>query len=101
MSEILGIIQLIVWVVTIVGFYYKMRNDINLSNQKAKTDNENTLLQIKLANERIDKIEAESKVRWVNHDNAQKEHNQKLTKIVVDIGKICTDMEWVKNKLNK
>lgn len=109
MSEILGIIQLIAWIATIVGFYYKMRNDINLADvkttsdikaaaKKARTDNEATCVLIRLANERIEKIEQDRNNKWEQYGCDQKEQNNKLNEIVVGVKGIQTDMKWMKNK---
>lgn len=98
MQEILGIIQLIIWIVAAAGFYYKMRNDINMASTTAKTDNKATCLSIKLTNKRIDKIAEDRERKWGNYNNDQKEQNNKLNEIAVGIESIKNDVSWLKNK---
>lgn len=97
MSELLGIIQLIVWVVTVAGFYFKMRNDINIAAQTARTDNEATCVSIKLTNKRIDKIDYDRNLKWREYYTDQKEQNNKLNEIATGIALIKKDVCWIKN----
>jgi len=96
MQDLLGVVQLLIWIITVVAFYFKMRNDINLSSTNMKADNKATRLLINLANERIDKIEQDRKFRWKNYSIEQKEQNKKLTEISVGIAKIQNDISWIR-----
>lgn len=98
MQEILGIIQLIIWVITAAGFYFKMRNDINIASTTAKADNKATCVLIKLASERINKIEQDRLTKWNDYNKDQKEQNNKLNEIAVGIESIKNDVSWLKNK---
>lgn len=109
MENLLSIIQLIIWIATAVGLYYRMKNDIALSSAQAKTDNETTCLAIKLANERIDKMEQDRNARWCKYtkeqttrrneySNDQKEQNAKLAEIALGIARIQVDIKYLKEK---
>lgn len=98
MSEILGIIQLIAWVVTVAGLYFKMKNDISLASQASKTDNEAVCLSVKIESARIDKIEKDRDVRRREYSMDQKEQNNKLNEIAIGITAIKKDVCWIKNE---
>ena len=95
MQEILTIIQLIIWIASAAGVYYKMRNDIALASKTAKTDNKATCLLIKLASERIDKIENDRNIRWMNYQEDQKDQDSKLSEIAIGIAKIQNNIKWI------
>lgn len=98
MENLFGIIQLVIWILTAGSFYWKMRNDINLASQIAKTDNKATCLSIKITNERINKIMEDREKKWGDYNKDQRDQNNKLNKIAVGIEGIQKDIEWIKNK---
>ena len=89
-----GFIQLIVYVITVVSLYWKIKSDIKTTD-----------LEIKVGFERLEAIEKDRKEKWKcyeidkkDQENYTKQLIGKIDGIQGDIKSIKTDIGWLKNK---
>ena len=108
MNNILEYIQLVVWVATASGLYWKMKNDITLAGKKAKTDNKATIAIIETVKEEIKEIKNDREKRQHDYKELEKKtddriNNQckKLNDIAVGIAGMCKDIKWIVKKIDK
>lgn len=107
MANILEYIQLIVWVATATGLYFKMKNDITLASAKAKTDNQAVLALIATVQDEQEEIKKDRKEKWagcVQHKDKVAEHMsrqcKRMNEMMLSIKGIEKDTQWIVKKFD-
>ena len=83
MNNILGIIQLTVYIGSLVSFYWVLKSDIRLLQQKIK------------------EIEKDRKSKWDDYNVVKNKDCDKLNEVIGGIREIKANMKWIIKKVDK
>lgn len=107
MTETLNYIQLIAWIATVVGLYFKMKHDISMAATKAATDNEAVITLIDTVKEEIEEIKEDRKEKWKGCDDYRDKASdrldkqcKKLNEINMGVAGLGKDVKWIVKQLD-
>ena len=83
MDNILGIIQLTIYIGSLVSFYWVLRSDIRLLQQKIK------------------EIEKDRKSKWDDYKVIKSRNCDKLNEVIGGIREMNRDIKWLIKKVDK